>query len=152
MLIVFIDLENNNYLNIQFAKRGGFIPVVVQDFASKEILMLAYANEEALKETIKSGYATFWKTSGNYLWKKGETSGNMLKIQEIKVDCDQDALIYIVKKQGEGACHTRNSGGKTRESCFYRSIMSKNKLKFTNQEDANINKSLDARRTEETIC
>jgi phosphoribosyl-AMP cyclohydrolase len=106
-----------------FARRGGFLPVIVQSASDRRILLLAYANETALRETVKSGLATFWSTSRNELWRKGETSGDRLKIVDILVDCDQDALIYLVEPQGVGACHTKDPAtGKARSSCFYRKI------------------------------
>ncbi|MBT7484447.1 phosphoribosyl-AMP cyclohydrolase [Candidatus Peregrinibacteria bacterium] len=107
---------------IQFEKRGGLVPVITQDSGSKDILMLAYANREALDKTIQTNYATFWSTSKNKLWTKGENSGNKLRIENILVDCDQDALVYQVTSEGDGACHTVDELGKHRESCFYRKI------------------------------
>jgi len=114
-------LEEGTELLIDFEKRGGLIPAVVQDVADGRILMLAYVNPEALKITLEKGMATFWSTSRNELWTKGETSGDFLKIVEILTDCDQDALVYRVEPQGGGACHTKDpESGKTRSSCFYR--------------------------------
>jgi len=80
-------------------------PVIVQDAATKEILMVAYANDEALQATRDTGFATFWSRSRNKLWKKGETSGNLQKIVEVREDCDKDTLLYLVEPQGP-ACHT----------------------------------------------
>jgi len=80
-------------------------PVIVQDSSTKEVLMLAYANEEALKKSRETGYAWYWSRSRNKLWMKGETSGNTQKIVEIRDDCDSDALLYIVEQKGV-ACHT----------------------------------------------
>lgn len=114
-------LEETRQLALQFEKRGGILPVIVQDHRSNEVLMLGYTNQEAFKLTLSAGKAAFWSTSRKKLWIKGETSGNELKIKEILVDCDQDALIYKVHLSGEGSCHTRNSAGKFRRSCFYRS-------------------------------
>lgn len=114
-------LEEGTELLIDFEKRGGLIPAVVQDVADGRILMLAYVNPEALKTTLEKGMATFWSTSRNELWTKGETSGDFLKIIEILTDCDQDALVYRVEPQGGGSCHTKDpESGKTRASCFYR--------------------------------
>lgn len=100
----------------------GLLPAIVQEASTGTVLMLAYVNEEAYAETIKSGFATFWSRSRNELWKKGETSGNMMKIAEILVDCDQDCLIFKVEKTEGGACHTKNAQGIYRNSCFYRKI------------------------------
>jgi phosphoribosyl-AMP cyclohydrolase len=116
-------LEEGTELLIDFDKRGGLIPAVVQDVADGRILMVAYVNELALRTTFEKGMATFWSTSRDELWTKGETSGDFLKIVEILTDCDQDALIYRVEPQGGGACHTQDpETGKTRETCFYRKI------------------------------
>lgn len=116
-------LEEGHELMIDFAKRGGFVPTVVQDVGNGSILMLAYVNRQALEATLKKGLATFWSTTRHELWTKGETSGDFLKIIEILVDCDQDALIYRVELQGGGACHTKDPvTGRTRAGCFYRKL------------------------------
>jgi phosphoribosyl-AMP cyclohydrolase len=116
-------LEEGTEVCIDFVKRGDFVPTIVQDSKDGRVLMLAYVNELALKTTLEKGMATFWSTSRNELWTKGETSGDFLKIVEILTDCDQDALIYKVEPQGGGSCHTRNPAtGKTRETCFYRKL------------------------------
>ncbi len=98
--------------DIDFGKRNGLLPVVVQDRKTKDILMLAYANKEALEKTVATGNATFWSTSRNKLWMKGEESGNVQPVHEILVDCDSDALLYIVDSD-RPACHTGN------RSCFH---------------------------------
>ena len=116
-------LEEGTELLIDFEKRGGLIPAVVQDVADGRILMVAYVNELALKTSFEKGMATFWSTSRNELWTKGETSGDFLKIVEVLTDCDQDAIIYRVIPQGGGSCHTKDPDtGKTRETCFYRKV------------------------------
>jgi len=94
---------------------NGLIPVIVQDVRTKEVLMLAYANKEALELTLKTGYAHYWSRSRRKLWKKGESSGNIQKIVEVRFDCDCDALLYVVEQEGH-ACHTGNY------SCFYRRL------------------------------
>ena len=117
------ELEEGSKLAINFDKRGGLVPCVVQDVRNGQILMLAYVNEQALSTTFDKGMATFWSTSRNELWTKGETSGDFLKIIEILTDCDQDALVYRVEPQGSGACHTKDpESGETRKSCFYRGV------------------------------
>lgn len=115
-------IEEGSELRLQFEKRDGLLPVVVQESSSGDILMIASVNGEALNQTIKSGKATFWSTSRQKIWMKGETSGNALLIEEILVDCDQDALIYKVTLDGKGACHTTNEKGSPRKSCFYRKL------------------------------
>ncbi len=93
----------------------GLIPVIAQDVKTKEVLMLAYANEEALRKTFETGYAHYYSRSRKKLWKKGEESGNVQRIVEIRVDCDEDAILYIVEQKGV-ACHTGNY------SCFFRKL------------------------------
>ncbi len=104
-------------MNISLLKfnEEGLIPVVAQNYYTGKILMQAYANKEAIEETIKTGYAVYYSRSRKSLWKKGETSGNYQKVIDIKVDCDEDSVIYIVVEEGP-ACHTGE------ESCFYRNI------------------------------
>ena len=90
---------------MDFKKSGGLVPVIVQDYSSKEVLTLAYANQESLDLTKKTGNSWFWSRSRNKLWMKGEESGNTQKVREILVDCDFDAIIYLVEPSGP-ACHT----------------------------------------------
>ncbi|MBI5814929.1 MAG: phosphoribosyl-AMP cyclohydrolase [Nitrospinae bacterium] len=117
------ELEEGSSLSLDFEKRGGLLPVIAQDASDGSVLMLGYVNREALDETVRSGVAVFWSTSRGALWKKGETSGDYLKMVDIYVDCDQDALIYVVAPQGAGACHTKDpKSGAARKSCFYRKI------------------------------
>ncbi|WKN40884.1 phosphoribosyl-AMP cyclohydrolase [Tunicatimonas pelagia] len=116
------QLEEGTELLLQFEKRGGLLPVVVQEKYSGEVLMIGYANQEALQHSIKTRYATFWSTSRQELWTKGQTSGDRLRISDIRVDCDQDALLYQVVLEGEGVCHTKTNEGQTRKACFYRKI------------------------------
>jgi phosphoribosyl-AMP cyclohydrolase len=90
---------------LDFKKGNGLIPVVVQDAESKDVLMLAYASEEALKKTLSTGYAHYWSRSRKKLWMKGETSGHTQKIKQVTTDCDYDTLLYVVEQKGP-ACHT----------------------------------------------
>ena len=116
-------LEEGTELALDYVKRDGFLPCIVQDVADGRILMLGYVNQQALDTTLEKGMATFWSTSRNELWTKGETSGDFLKIVEVLTDCDQDALVYRVEPQGQGACHTKDpETGKARKSCFYRTL------------------------------
>lgn len=94
---------------------GSLLPAIVQDVATKEVLMLAWVNLEALELSRKTGRATFWSRSRNEIWVKGETSGNSQEIVEIKFDCDSDALLFLVKPHGP-ACHTGE------QTCFYREL------------------------------
>ncbi|MFA4941787.1 MAG: phosphoribosyl-AMP cyclohydrolase [Patescibacteria group bacterium] len=101
------------------------IPVVVQDWRIKEVLGLVYINQEALVKSWETGMAFFWSTSRNKLWLKGEEkSGCFLKVKEIRVNCDQNSLLFLVEKpENIGFCHTKNENGAFRESCFYRQIV-----------------------------
>lgn len=103
---------------LDFAKGNGLLPAVVQDFKTREVLMLAYVNKEALMKTLETGYAHYWSRSRQKLWMKGETSGNVQKIVNIKVDCDYDSLLFIVEQKGN-ACHT---GERT---CFHNNLSEK---------------------------
>ncbi|MEI6420894.1 MAG: phosphoribosyl-AMP cyclohydrolase [Lentisphaerota bacterium] len=103
-------------IELDFAKSDGLIPAIAQDWKTGEVLMLAYINKLSWDETLKSGNATYWSRSRNKLWKKGEESGNVQKIKEILVDCDDDTVIFKVDQIGGAACHT---GYRT---CFYRKI------------------------------
>jgi phosphoribosyl-AMP cyclohydrolase len=106
-----------------FDKRGGLLPVVVQSVVDGRVLMLGYADREAVRISAATGRATFWSTSRGKRWTKGETSGDYLRIEEILVDCDQDALLYRVTPEGGGVCHTRAPAtGAARTSCFYRRL------------------------------
>ncbi len=97
--------------------RDGLIPAIVTDRASREILMFAWMNDEALERTISTGYAHFWTRSRQRLWMKGEESGNRLAVKSLSTDCDQDVLHLEVEIEGHGvACHT---GAR---SCFYREV------------------------------
>ena len=90
---------------LDWKKGNGLIPVVVQDAGSKAVLMVAYANEEALTKTFSTGYAHYWSRSRQKLWMKGETSGHTQKIRKVMADCDYDTLLYVVEQKGP-ACHT----------------------------------------------
>ena len=100
---------------LDFAKRKGLVPVIVQDIKTKDVLMLAYANKVAIENTLRTGNAWFWRTSHNRLWMKGEESGNVQPVKEILVDCDSDALVYMVDSS-KPACHTGN------RTCFHNKL------------------------------
>jgi len=94
---------------------NGLVPAVAQDADSKDVLMVAYVSPEALEATVETGYAHYYSRSREELWEKGASSGHRQEIQEVRVDCDADTLLYLVDQEG-GACHTGH------ESCFYRTI------------------------------
>jgi len=110
VLILLIGIKE-----LDFAKGDGLIPVVVQEYDTKEVLMVAYMNEDALKKTLDTGCVTYWSRSRRKLWMKGETSGNTQKVRKILVDCDYDVLLLLVEQKGN-ACHT----GK--RSCFHNQL------------------------------
>jgi phosphoribosyl-AMP cyclohydrolase len=122
-------LEEDSELLLDFDKlkqvaraRASVLPVAVQDADSKEVIIVAYANQEALQYTVEHGVAAFWSTSRDELWVKGATSGDTLEIVEIRVNCEQNSLLYLVRPLGDGACHTKGRDGKARRTCYYRSI------------------------------
>jgi phosphoribosyl-AMP cyclohydrolase len=100
---------------LDWKKGNGLIPVVVQDAESKAMLMLAYANKEALEKTLSTGYAHYWSRSRGKLWMKGETSGHTQKIKRVVADCDYDALLYVVEQKGP-VCHTGEA------TCFHHDL------------------------------
>lgn len=124
------DLEESTELKLQFEKRGGLLPVAVQESSSGEILMMASVNKKAFEYTLKHREPAFWSTSRNELWIKGLTSGNTLRLDDVLIDCDQDAIVYKVTCEGTGVCHTRNKKSEHRKSCFYRRLTPGNKLDF----------------------
>ncbi len=100
-------------INLKFT--DGLIPVIVQDASSREVLMMAYANDEAIRLTQETGLAHYYSRSRKKLWKKGEESGHFQKVVKILTDCDEDCLLYLVEQKG-AACHTGYA------SCFYRTL------------------------------
>jgi phosphoribosyl-AMP cyclohydrolase len=110
------DIEEGTAFSPRF-DANGLVPVVVTSGATGEVLMLAYMNDEALARTIETGEAQFWSRSRRRLWRKGEESGNTMRVVELRTDCDQDALWLKVELGGaEACCHTG------RKSCFYRAM------------------------------
>jgi phosphoribosyl-AMP cyclohydrolase len=93
----------------------GLVPVIAQDASSGQVLMLAWMNREALRATLDSGDAVYWSRSRSRLWRKGEESGHVQKVREMRLDCDEDALLLRVEQLGGIACHTG------RQRCFFRS-------------------------------
>lgn len=131
MIIGKSELEETETFNLQFEKRGGLLPVAVQETSTGEVLMLATINKEAFETSLATRKATFYSTSRNQIWTKGLTSGNTLKIDNILIDCDQDALVYQVTLENGGVCHTFNQKGENRKACFYRKInWDNNNLEF----------------------
>jgi phosphoribosyl-AMP cyclohydrolase len=98
---------------MDFSKMGGLLPAVVQDEATNEVLMVGFMNQEAWQRTRDSGYVTFFSRTRQTLWMKGETSGNRLLVRQVLLDCDEDTLLFKVRREGDGnVCHLN------RVSCF----------------------------------
>ncbi len=103
-------------MEIDFQKSGGLVPAIIQDDGTGEVLMLGFMNPESLAETQRTGDAVFFSRSRNRLWKKGESSGHVLRVREMRVDCDADALLVRVEAVGPGVCHEGY------RSCFFRKL------------------------------
>ena len=103
-------------IDLDFKKNNGLVPAIAQDYETGEVLMMAYMNKESWELTLKTGIAHYWSRSRNKLWKKGESSGNVQEIKEIRIDCDDDTILLKIKQIGEAACHTGF------RSCFYRVV------------------------------
>ena len=103
-------------IQLDFKKTGGLIPAIAQDYVTGEILMLAYMNQEAFDATLSSGKATYYSRSRQTLWIKGETSGNVQQVKEIRIDCDDDTVLLKVEQLGGAACHTGH------RSCFHKKL------------------------------
>jgi len=103
-------------LDIDFAKQGGLVPVIVQDAEDGTVLMLAYMNELALERTLATRKATYWSRSRNELWVKGESSGNTQEVRDVFYDCDSDTILIKIRQHGGAACHEGY------RSCFFRRV------------------------------
>lgn len=120
-------LEEGASLTLDFAKlasipaTSGVIPCVVQDADTREVILLAYVNRVALERSIATRTAVFWSTSRNELWEKGKTSGETFALSAIRVNCEQNSLLYLVRPNRGGICHTKNSAGEPR-NCYYREL------------------------------
>ena len=131
------ELEEGTRLSLDFTKLrkvancdADVLPAVAQNARTGEVLIVGYANDLALKTARETGMATFWSTSRNELWIKGKTSGDYLKIEEIRVNCEQNSILYLVIPAGKGACHTKNKSGVARSGCYYRRLKEDGKLEF----------------------
>jgi phosphoribosyl-AMP cyclohydrolase len=126
--------EYSDELQLDFGPDGNLlIPVVTQDFYTREVLILAYVNKKAFEETVHSGYATYYSRSRKEIWKKGLTSGDLLKVEDIRVNCEQNSLLFMVTPEGKGACHALKSDGMPHTTCYYRRIKTGNKLEFLDE-------------------
>ncbi|HWY42705.1 MAG TPA: phosphoribosyl-AMP cyclohydrolase [Candidatus Sulfotelmatobacter sp.] len=103
-------------MEIAFGKAGGLVPAIIQDYKTGEVLMLGFMNNVALAETQRTGEVVFFSRSRNKLWKKGESSGHVLKVRELRIDCDADSILARVEPKGPGVCHEGY------RSCFFRTL------------------------------
>ncbi len=105
----------------QVAAVGGVVPCAVQDAESGEVILVAYVNQQALQFAVETRSAVFWSTPRNELWEKGKTSGEMFDLLEVRVNCEQNSLLYRVRPRRGGICHTKNAAGEAR-NCYYRRL------------------------------
>ena len=111
-------------MEIDFQKSGGLVPAIIQDERTGDVLMLGFMNSESLAETRRTGEVVFFSRSRSKLWKKGESSGHVLRVRELRVDCDGDALLVRVEAVGPGVCHEGY------RSCFFRKLESDGSAKI----------------------
>lgn len=121
-------LEEGRALTLDFRKLlkattacPDILPVAVQNADTGEVILVAYANEQALRASLEQRMAVFWSTSRNELWEKGKTSGETFDLLEVRVNCEQNSLLYIVRPRRGGICHTKNAEGAPR-NCYYRRL------------------------------
>lgn len=130
-------LEEGTALTLEFDKLGKIaagdqhvVPVVLQHAETGDVLYIAYANDLALRETLAKGEAVLWSTSRNELWHKGATSGDTLRLVDVRVNCEQNSLLYRVVPTRGGVCHTKDADGNARPTCYYRVLRSESELAF----------------------
>ncbi len=122
------ELEEGKRLQLDFSKLAkavagspGILPVAVQNVDTKEVILVAYSNEQALRVAVETRTAVFWSTSRNELWEKGKTSGETFDLIAVYVNCEQNSLLYAVRPRRGGICHTKNSEREPR-NCYYRRL------------------------------
>ena len=103
-------------MKLDYDKLHGLVPAVIQDAATREVLMVGFMNEAAFRQTLETGYATFLSRTRNKLWTKGETSGHRLAVRQVLVDCDNDSVVLVAEQLGPGTCH------RGYRSCFFRRL------------------------------
>jgi len=123
------ELEEGIELNLDWSKlkkvadhNPDVVPVAVQNVDTKEVVLVAYVNELALRHSIACGNATFWSTSRRELWEKGASSGETFELLEIRVNCEQNSLLFMVRPRRGGMCHTKTQSGEPRSGCYYRRL------------------------------
>ena len=120
-------LEEGSAVALDFAKLSSIdpanqvLPCAVQNVDTHELILVAYVNQRALDKAIETKAAVFWSTSRNELWEKGETSGETFDLVEVRVNCEQNSLLYLVRPNAGGICHTKNEAGESRD-CYYRRL------------------------------
>ena len=129
------DLEEGTTQQLDFDKVGKIgrnghrvLPVVLQEADSGEVLFVGYANDEAFRMTLELGSAVLYSTSRDEVWHKGATSGDTLSLVDVRVNCEQNSLLYRVRRDGGGSCHTLDENSATRAGCYYRTVTSPNEL------------------------
>ena len=121
------NLEEGDELRLDFNKLAkaaqcpGVLPCAVQNADTREVILVAYVNQAALDRSIATRSAVFWSTSRNELWEKGKTSGETFDLLEVRVNCEQNSLLYVVRPRRGGICHTKNGQGQAR-NCYYRRL------------------------------
>ena len=121
------ELEEGTALTLDWSKLeqvaavGGVVPCAVQDADTGEVILVAYVNQQALQVAIETRSAVFWSTSRNELWEKGKTSGETFDLLEVRLNCEQNSLLYRVRPRRGGICHTKNAAGVAR-NCYYRRL------------------------------
>lgn len=132
------ELEDGLELTIDFGKLAKIgadghqvVPVVLQEIDTGEVLFIGYANEDAFRQTLEIGEAVLYSTSRNTMWHKGATSGDTLSVAEVRINCEQNSLLYMVRRNGGGACHAKDDEGNTRPGCYYRTIVDTETLTFS---------------------
>ena len=131
------ELEEGNDVSLDFEKvttvgsgPSSVLPVVLQHAETDAVLFVGYANRQALQETLTRREAVLWSTSRNELWHKGASSGDLLELVDVRVNCEQNSLLYRVLPRRRGVCHTRDAQGQTRSTCYYRRLESESELAF----------------------
>lgn len=131
------ELEEGLTLELDYTKLDGVaatkqqvIPVVLQNADNGDVLFIGYANRLALEATLNERIAVLWSTSRNQLWRKGATSGDVLTVIDVRVNCEQNSVLYMVRPEKGGVCHTKDANGATRRTCYYRSISGTDQLSF----------------------
>jgi GTP cyclohydrolase II len=120
--VLFILIIKGKYMKIDFEKSNGLVPIITQEYGTNQVLMLGYMNQEAFNLTCKTKIVHYFSRSKNRIWKKGESSGHIQKVKDLRVDCDNDTILVIVEQVGNSACHT---GAK---SCFFKSYFHENTI------------------------